>query len=120
MGAPVDMAMAAAHTPAEEQGIALIPVPLFHVTGLLAVMVRVFYAGTQMVFMRRWSVPDAVKLIVKNNIKMLSGVPAITTAILQSGLLPKDYHFDALSYGGAPPPKRLGNDVKTRFPAAFM
>lgn len=73
MGAPVEMAIAAAHAETEEQSVALMPVPLFHVTGLLAVMTRHFHSGAKMIFMRRWSVPDAVKLILKFNIKGLGG-----------------------------------------------
>lgn len=96
------------------------PVPLFHVTGLLAVMTRHFHSGSMMVFMRRWSVPDAVKLLVKYDIRGLGGVPSIATAILQSGLLPDSHQLEAISYGGAAPPKRLGGDVKKRFPNAFI
>jgi acyl-CoA synthetase (AMP-forming)/AMP-acid ligase II len=120
MGAPIQMALAAVHTPPADQLNMLMPVPLFHVTGLLAQMIRIFVAGSKMIFLRRWSVPDAVKLVVKYNVKMISGVPAITTAILQSGLLPEDYVIDTFSYGGAPPPKRLADDTKKRYPDAFV
>lgn len=49
-----------------------------------------------------------------------TSVPSIATAILQSGLLPDDYQLDAISYGGAAPPKRLGGDMRKRFPNAFI
>ncbi|KAL1405668.1 hypothetical protein Q8F55_009307 [Vanrija albida] len=120
MGVPFEMALPAVHEPPAEGPAVLMPVPLFHVTGLLAVMIRMFVAGAKMIFMRRWSVPDAVKLMVNHNIRLISGVPSITTAILQSGLLPDDYEMDGMSYGGAAPPKRLPADVKARFPAAFV
>lgn len=67
------MAFAAALTPPPEQGNVLMPVPLFHVTGLLASMTRMFHIGARMVFMRRWSVPDAVKLLVKFQIRNVGG-----------------------------------------------
>jgi acyl-CoA synthetase (AMP-forming)/AMP-acid ligase II len=118
-GAPVSMALGA-HAPPPEQLNVLMPVPLFHVTGLLAVTVRCFFAGSKLVFQRRWSVPDAVKLCLDQKIHMISGVPSIATAILQSGLLPEDFQFAALSYGGAAPAKRLAGDVNKRFPAAFI
>lgn len=120
MGAPLEMVIPLAHEPPEEQLVALMPVPLFHVTGLLAQMIRVFVAGTKMIFLRRWSVPDAAKIIVKYNIKVISGVPAITTALLQSGLLPKDWEFSAIAFGGAPPPKRLQGDVRKAYPDTFI
>lgn len=47
-------------------------------------------------------------------------MPSIATAILQSGLLPDDFVMEAVSYGGAAPPKRLAADVKKRFPDAFI
>ncbi|BEJ16856.1 hypothetical protein CspHIS471_0602570 [Cutaneotrichosporon sp. HIS471] len=118
-GAPIEMALGA-HAPPPQPLNVLMPVPMFHVTGLLAVTVRVFFAGSKLVFQRRWSVKDAVKLCVDHKIDMLSGVPSIATAILQSGLLPTDFHFAALSYGGAAPAKRLACDVKDRFPTAFI
>lgn len=76
MGAPVAMAVAAATTPPEDQVSGLMSVPFFHVTGNISwnAMVR---QGARMVMMRRWSVPDAIKLIVRYNIKNLGGwVPA--------------------------------------------
>lgn len=71
-GAPISMALAT-HAPPPEQLVILMPVPLFHVTGLLASTVRVFFAGSKMVFQRRWSVPDAVKLILDQKVAMLGG-----------------------------------------------
>lgn len=120
MGVPFEMAVPAVHEPPAEPPSVLIPVPLFHVTGLLAIMIRMFVTGAKMVFMRRWSVPDAVKLMIRYNVRMITGVPSITTSILQSGLLPPDYQMDGMTYGGAAPPKRLAADVSERFPGAFV
>lgn len=45
-------------------------------------------------------------------------MPAIATAIIQSPLLPKDYVFTGLTYGGAAPPERLAADIAGRWPTA--
>jgi acyl-CoA synthetase (AMP-forming)/AMP-acid ligase II len=70
------------------------------------------------VLMRRWSVKDAVALILQHKVTTIGGVPAITTAIMQSPLLPKDYSIKVAAYGGAPCQDRLAADVRTRWPEA--
>jgi acyl-CoA synthetase (AMP-forming)/AMP-acid ligase II len=100
--------------------VMLMSIPLFHVTGCLAILLRAIGTGGKLVFQRRWSVPDAVKLILKENVNVVGGVPAIATAILQSPLLPKDYQFLSVAYGGAPPAKRLAGDLLKRFPNALV
>ncbi|BEI96387.1 hypothetical protein CcaverHIS631_0113360 [Cutaneotrichosporon cavernicola] len=102
------------------QGVSLISIPLFHVTGNLASLLGTIGKGGKMVFQRKWNVKDAVKLVVDEKVTTMGGVPAIATAIIQSPDLPKDYQFTAVSYGGAPPPERLARDLKSRFPAAFV
>jgi acyl-CoA synthetase (AMP-forming)/AMP-acid ligase II len=102
------------------QSVSLLSIPLFHVTGNLASLLGAIGKGGKLVFQRKWSVKDAVKLIVQEKVTTIGGVPAIATAILQSPDLPKDYQFAAVSYGGAPPPERLARDLKGRFPAAFI
>ena len=72
MGAPLEEALAV-HNPPEEQGVMLIPVPLFHVTGTLGWMARGFHLGMKMVFMRRWNVEHGVKLIVDEKIGVIGG-----------------------------------------------
>ncbi|BEJ15421.1 hypothetical protein CspHIS471_0500260 [Cutaneotrichosporon sp. HIS471] len=108
----------AVHTPPPEPGVMLIAVPLFHVTGCLGWMMRAWFLGFKIVFMRRWNVDDAVTLCIDEKINLIGGVPAIATAIIQSPKLPKDHVFDGLTYGGAPPPQRLASDIAARWPAA--
>jgi acyl-CoA synthetase (AMP-forming)/AMP-acid ligase II len=98
----------------------LVSIPIFHVTGCLAILNKAISGGGKLVFQRRWSVPDAVKLILKEKVNVVGGVPAIATAILQSPLLPKDYQFISVAYGGAPPAKRLAGDLAKRFPEALV
>lgn len=63
----------AAHTPPEQQSTMLLPVPLFHVTGVCGWMMRGMYLGAKIAYLRRWSVPDAVKVIVDEKINVFGG-----------------------------------------------
>lgn len=118
-GAPLDMALALAVTDKPEQARALHAVPLFHVTGC-GQFLNAFNDGKKMVFMRRWSAKDAVALMVQYNLNQVSGVPAISSAILQHPDLPKDHQLVAAMYGGAAPPERLGADMKKRWPDLIL
>lgn len=108
------------HNPPPEQGVALLAVPLFHCTGTLAWLIRAFLMGHKMVFMRYWSVKEAVKLMQDEKIRVIGGVPAIVTAVMQSGLLPTDHEILGVNYGGAPPPQRLAAEINSRWPAASI
>lgn len=72
-GYSLEETLAMATVPPPEQGVMLIAVPLFHVTGLLGWMARAFLVGFKIVFMRRWSVPDAVNLVVQEKIGFIGG-----------------------------------------------
>lgn len=63
----------AVHVPPEKQGVMLLAVPLFHVTGCLGWMVRAWVMGFKMVFMRRWNVDHAAKLCVDEGIGFIGG-----------------------------------------------
>lgn len=108
----------AAHDPPKEPSVMLVPVPLFHITGCLSWLVKAMTYGHKVVFTRRWSVPDAVKLIVDERVDVIGGVPAIATSIIQSGLLPPDWQFKSVGYGGAPPPAGLPEEIVRRWPKA--
>lgn len=55
-----------------EQAVVLGAVPLFHITGCGQLLMWL-NDGRQMVFMRRWSVKDAIDLLVKYKITALGG-----------------------------------------------
>lgn len=63
----------AVHVPPPQAGVMLLAVPLFHVTGCLGWMVRAWFMGFKMVFMRRWNVDEAVKLCVDERIGYIGG-----------------------------------------------
>lgn len=103
-----------------KQTVILLPVPLFHCTGGQSWVTRSLSSQGALVFMKRWSVPDAVKLVKAEKVNVVGGVPSIATALFQSPDLPKDHVFDTISYGGAPPPARLAGDLKGRWPNSML
>lgn len=108
-----------ATAPNEEQNVGLLAIPFFHGTGCVSWLAKAIHDGTKLVTMRRWSVKDGVKLMIDHNVNTIGGVPAVATAIIQSGLLPKDHKLRAAAYGGAAPQARLAADVKERWPDAI-
>lgn len=120
MGAPFEMAFMLLTTPPEEQSVVLLGIPLFHATGCFSTLLTGVNNGVKTVLMKRWNVDDAVDLIVKHKVTNIGGVPAIPTALINSGKLPKDHKFTAVTFGGAAPAKRLPGDIQKAWPdAAF-
>lgn len=56
-----------------EQSVGLISIPLFHATGCLSIMVSAIRNGGKLVFQRRWSVKDAIKLIKEEKVVSIGG-----------------------------------------------
>lgn len=46
---------------------------MFHATGCLSILVNAIRGGGKMVFQRRWSVANAVKLIIEEKITSIGG-----------------------------------------------
>lgn len=116
MGAPASMVMDMINNPPAEQNVALMAVPFFHVTGCLSILLKAMGDGNTLILMRRWDVPEAARLMVDYKVNVVSGVPVILLAVMQSGLLPKDFKLAFASYGGAPPPERMAGDIKKAWP----
>ena len=62
---------------------ALLPVPLFHVTGCNCVMHPVTIAGGRLVLMYRWDATEALRLIEREQVTVLTGVPTMSRELLQ-------------------------------------
>lgn len=107
-------------TPPPAQLVSLISVPLFHVTGSLALTFRSVSLGGKVVFQRRWSIPEAVKVIKDEKVNFIGGVPAIPASLLHSPLMPEGHEFLAMSYGGAPSARRLAGDLTKKWPTAIV
>ncbi|CAK9782384.1 unnamed protein product [Cutaneotrichosporon oleaginosum] len=119
LGAPYEMAVAAATTPPPEQGVLLLPVPLFHVTGFIG-MNRNFVSGGKIVLMRRWDPDAAIELMLKEKVTSSTGVPAIFQGILQARGLTDKLQLQGMSIGGSLPPARLAGDIHKTWPDIYM
>ena len=62
---------------------ALLPVPLFHVTGCNCVMHTVTIAGGCLVLMYRWDAAEALRLIETERVSVFTGVPSMSRELLQ-------------------------------------
>ena len=62
---------------------ALLPVPLFHVTGCNCAMHTVTIAGGCLVLMYRWDAAEALRLIETEGVTVFTGVPSMSREMLQ-------------------------------------
>ncbi len=92
-------------------------VPLFHVTGCVAVMLTCAASGTPLVMMRKWSPERALELIERERVTNFVGVPTQSWDLMES---PRFAEFDTSSLvsvggGGAPSPPALVARVDAGF-----
>jgi long-chain acyl-CoA synthetase len=92
-------------------------VPLFHVTGCVAVMMSCAIAGAPLVMMRKWSPERALELIEREKVTNFVGVPTQSWDLMES---PRFADFDTSSLvsvggGGAPSPPALVARVEAGF-----
>jgi long-chain acyl-CoA synthetase len=95
----------------------ILVVPLFHVTGCVAVMLSAFAAGNKIVMMYKWNPERALELIERERITMFVGVPTQSWDLLES---PDFASRDTSSLtnvggGGAPAPPELVKRVDKSF-----
>lgn len=95
----------------------ILVVPLFHVTGLVPVMMSCFAGGYKLVMMYKWNPERALELIEREKITQFVGVPTMSWDLLES---PDFAHRDTSSLasvggGGAPAPPELVQRVEKSF-----
>lgn len=98
----------------------LLNVPLFHVTGLLAVCFISIVASRKIVLMSKWDPERALQIIERERISSFSGVP---TMVLDMMAHPNFHKYDTSSLGtvgggGAAPPTTMVRDVGSNFKKA--
>jgi long-chain acyl-CoA synthetase len=98
----------------------ILVVPLFHVTGCVAVMLSCFLAGYKLVMMHKWEPARALELIERERITNFVGVPTQSWDLLEC---PEFAKYDTSSLasvggGGAPAPPELVRRVDRSFAAA--
>ncbi|KMO27344.1 class I adenylate-forming enzyme family protein [Methylobacterium aquaticum] len=106
--------------PAAPQRVALLSIPLFHVTGCFATLVPNLYRGGRLVMMRRWDLARAMALIERERCTSAGGVPTIAFQLLDGRAAGTHdlSSLETISYGGAPAPAELVRRLRAAFPTA--
>jgi long-chain acyl-CoA synthetase len=98
----------------------LLAIPLFHVTGCLAALGFHLAVGGKVVMMRKWDPETAMRLIERERIINIGGVPTIVLHLLEHPALTR-YDLSivtGVTYGGSPAPMTLACRVRELFPKA--
>jgi len=98
----------------------ILAVPLFHVTGLVPVMLSCFTNGFKLVMMYKWTPERALELIERERVTQFVGVPTMTIDLLEC---PDFASRDTSSLaqvggGGAPAPPEMVGRVDKSFQRA--
>ncbi|MBI1361067.1 MAG: AMP-binding protein [Alphaproteobacteria bacterium] len=98
--------------------IPLLAIPFFHATGAFANLLPAIMNADKIVTMYKWDAGEALKIIEREKITVIGGVPAIAWQVLEH---PDRDKYDlssimAVSYGGAPSAPELVATIKRRFP----
>jgi long-chain acyl-CoA synthetase len=106
--------------PQAAQLVALLSVPLFHVTGSHSTLAFGTHIGSKLVLMYKWSPERALELIERERINTFGGVPAMAWQVLESPELGKRdiSSITGVNYGGAPSAPELVRRLEQVFPDA--
>lgn len=98
----------------------ILAVPLFHVTGLVPVMLSCFTNGIKLVMMYKWSPERALELIERERVTQFVGVPTMTMDLLESpDFASRDTSsLASVGGGGAPAPPEMVGRVDKSFERA--
>jgi long-chain acyl-CoA synthetase len=95
----------------------ILVVPLFHVTGLVPVMLSCIASGRKLVMLRKWDAERALELIERERVTHFVGVPTMSWDLLESPSFASRDTSSLLSVGGggAPAPPELVRRVEAGF-----
>jgi long-chain acyl-CoA synthetase len=98
----------------------ILAVPLFHVTGLVPVMLSCFLNGIKLVVMYKWTPERALELVERERITRFVGVPTMTIDLLESPdfALRDTSSLASVGGGGAPAPPEMVSRVDRSFARA--
>lgn len=94
-------------------------VPLFHVTGLVPIMLGAFLANSKLIMTFRWDPDRALKLIDREKVTHFVGVPTMAWDLIAADTF-GETDTSSLRYvggGGAPMPPELVERIATSFSA---
>ena len=102
------------------QQATLLSVPLFHVTGEIALLLQSFITGRRLIIMPRWDAHEAMRLIERERVTFFTGVPLMSFEIASH---PERGAYDLSSCagfaaGGAPRPVEHVGTLRQSLPDA--
>lgn len=102
----------------DDQRAGLLAIPFFHVTGAFAMLLPAVANGDKVICMYKWDPLEGIKLIERERVTSIGGVPAIAWQILEH---PDRDKYDLssilfITYGGAPSAPDLVTTIKAKFP----
>lgn len=101
----------------EEQKAFILCVPLFHVTGLVPVMMGSFVGGANLVMMHKWDPDRALELIEREKATNFVGVPTMSWDLLEAKTFAErdTSSLQSVGGGGAPMPPELVQRIEDNF-----
>ena len=104
--------------PNAPQRASLLSVPFFHVTGCHSTLLPASRAGSKLVLMYRWDAGEALKLIERERINGIGGVPTMMWQLIQHPDFPTTdlSSVESIGYGGAAAAPELVERLKPEFP----
>lgn len=96
----------------------MLAVPLFHVTGLVPVMLGSFIGGAKLIVTHRWDPDRALELIEREGVTNFVGVPTMSWDLLEAKTFgQRDISsLRSIGGGGAPMPPELVKRIDENFP----
>ncbi len=103
--------------PDKPQPAVMLPVPLFHVTGLVPVMLGAFVGGSKLVMTYKWDPDRALELIERERVTNFVGVPTMSWDLLEAATFEQRDTSSLLAVGGggAPMPPELVKRIEDNF-----
>ena len=95
----------------------MLAVPLFHVTGLIPVMLGSFVGGSKLVMTHRWDPDRALELIEQERVTHFVGVPTMSWDLLEAPTFAQrdTSSLRSVGGGGAPMPPELVKRIDDNF-----
>ncbi|KIO33888.1 hypothetical protein M407DRAFT_227002 [Tulasnella calospora MUT 4182] len=107
--------------PQAPQAVNLIANPLFHVMGTTSFVVVGSAGGSKLVLMRKWDKVAAARLVEREKVTGLLGVPYMILDLDDDGMSESSRKpIVGVAFGGAPAPSSMLADLKKKFPGALM
>ncbi len=102
---------------APAQSAFMLCVPLFHVTGLVPVMLGAFVGGSKLVMTHKWDPDRALELIEREQVTNFVGVPTMSWDLLEAPTFAErdTSSLKSVGGGGAPMPPELVKRIDENF-----